>query len=317
MRGFLMVVMLTACGTDIDGPPEGTAPDAGDGMTTTLGYRHYVIDKITVPASSSEARQFGLDLDADAVVDNQLGNVIATLATMGVDANATVARSIDRGETILLARIGTTSFVEAPVATLQTYAGADPSVPPCTSDSDSTCRRHLDGTASFTASAAPAGSAVSGKFEGGAFNGSSGQLVVRIALMGGTPIDLVLLGSRAQLTMTSDTKIGQAKLAGAVSQADIDAKVIPAVRDNVMASVTSDCTALSSPPSCGCATSSDGKAAIGMFDKSPSDCSISVDEVRNNALVQSLLAPDVNVEGTMALSLGVSATAVMAQFTAP
>jgi hypothetical protein len=291
--------------------------DPGDDPLPILPYRYYVIDNLTLPSSTAEAAAMGLDLDADGDPDNKLGNVITTLTTLGVDAKATVSRSIDRGETIMLARIGTTSFQNAPVATFQTYAGTDPSSPPCASESDTTCRKHLQGTASFTAAAAPAGKALRGTFEAGRFYASGGELVVSVALLGSAPIDLVLMGSKAELTMTTDSLIGQVKLAGAVSREEIDSKVIPAVHQNLMSSVSADCTAPTSPPACGCASESNGKAALGTFDKAPVDCAISLEEVRDSSLVSALLAPDVNIDGTMALSLGVTATAVMALFTAP
>jgi hypothetical protein len=309
-------MLLSACATDPNSQGMGD-DDPGDDPLPILPYRYYVIDNLSLPSSTQEAAQMGLDLDADGDTDNKLGNVITTLTTLGVDASATVSQSIDRGDTIMLARIGTTSFQNAPVATFQTYAGTDPSIPPCASESDTTCRKHLQGTASFTAAADPAGKALRGTFEAGRFYASGGELVVRVALLGSAPIDLVLMGSKAELTMTTDTTIGQVKLAGAVSREEIDAKVIPAVHQNLMSSVSADCTAPTSPPACGCASESNGKSAIGMFDKAPADCTITIDEVRDSSLVSALLAPDVNIDGTMALSLGVSATAVMAQFTAP
>lgn len=313
MRGIILVTLLTACTTESDAPP----PDDPNDDMPAMSYRHYVIDHIDVPTSAAQAREYGMDLDGNGSIDNQLGNVIATLSGMGVDANATVARSIDRGETILLARVGTTSLADAAVGTFQTYVGSDPSIPPCASDTDTECRHHLTGTASFTAMHLPAGTPLKGSFTGGEFTGSGGQLVIRLALLGSAPIDVVLLASQARLSSSTDSQIGKATLAGAVAQSDIDAKIIPAVRDNVMASVTRDCTALTSPPGCGCTTGSDGKTALALFDTSPQDCSISLTEVRNNTLVKSLLTPDVSIAGTMGLSIGVTASAVSAQFTAP
>lgn len=311
MRRLLLLALLTAC-SETDSDPGADAAVAQ--IPDDLPYRTYVIDTISVPTSTTEARLFGLDLDNDAEVDNQLGTVIATLGTLGVDASAMVTRALDRGDTILLARVGTTSFVDAPVATFETFAGTDPSVPPCASETDSVCRKHLAGGASFTAMPAPIGTPLVGRFDSSLFTGSGGKLVVRVALLGSEPIDLVLLGSRVQLKMASDTKLGEAILAGAVSLADIDGQILPAVHANMSASVAADCTALSSPPSCGCATNSDGKSALAMFDKTPQDCSISLDEIKNNALIQNLLAPDVVVDGEMALSLGVKASAVTAAF---
>jgi hypothetical protein len=315
MRRILFAMVLSACATEPGS--QGMGDDSDDDPLPVLPYRHYVIDNLTLPSSSAEATAMGLDLDVDGDTDNKLGNVITTLATLGVDAKATVTRSIDRGETIMLARIGTTSFQNAPVATFQTYAGADPSIPPCSSESDTSCRKHLQGGTSFTAAADPAGKALRGTFEAGRFYATGGELVVRVALLGSEPIDLVLMGSKAELTMTTDTSIGHVILGGAVSREQIDAKVIPAVHQNLSASVAADCSPTGTPPDCGCASGSNGKSALGMFDKAPTDCSITLEEVFDNSLVSALLAPDVNIDGTMALSLGVTATAVTAAFTAP
>jgi hypothetical protein len=288
-----------------------------DPVIPVLPYRYYVIDKLTLPETSAEAKSIGLDLDADGDVDNKLGDVIATLTSMGVDAPATVTESIDHGDTILLARVGTTSFQDAPQATLETFSGADPSVAPCNGSADTTCRRHLQGGTSFTAMADPTGKPLLGTFGAGTFYGTSGELVVRVALFGAEPIDLVLMGSKAQLTMATDTAIGKAQLAGAVSQEDIDGVVMPAVHQNMSAAVAGDCTNPASIPDCGCATGSDGKSAIAMFDKDPVDCQISYTEIADNALVKAMLSPDVELNGKKGISLGVTATMVTATFAAP
>jgi len=109
----------------------------------------------------------------------------------------------------------------------------------------------------------------------------------------------------------------KAILAGAIAQTEVDATVVPTMRDGFSARVAADCTAPSNPPTCGCATSSFGKTYLDLFDAPPKDCAISLAEVRNNSLIQSLLAPDVSIDGTMALSLGVSASAVPAGFLNP
>ncbi len=55
---------------------------------------------------------------------------------------------------------------------------------------------------------------------------------------------------------------------------------------------------------------STGRSYLTLFDKSPKDCVISLDEIRNSTLIQSLLMPDVTVEGQNALSFGFGVTAV-------
>src|SRR5574338_440669 len=72
MRRELTLLMLisgcvdTGASDDVTGPFTGTP-------------RRYVIDRIELPTNNNEARGFGLDLNGDRTVDNQLGMVISTL----------------------------------------------------------------------------------------------------------------------------------------------------------------------------------------------------------------------------------------------
>jgi hypothetical protein len=71
LRGLTLWVLASGCvqtgqHDDVTGPFTGTP-------------RRYVIDAITLPANNAEARLYGLDLNGDKTVDNQLGMVISTL----------------------------------------------------------------------------------------------------------------------------------------------------------------------------------------------------------------------------------------------
>lgn len=72
MRRELTLLMLiggcvdTGASDDVTGPFTGTP-------------RRYVIDRIELPSTNSEAKSFGLDLSGDRAIDNQLGMVISTL----------------------------------------------------------------------------------------------------------------------------------------------------------------------------------------------------------------------------------------------
>jgi hypothetical protein len=119
--------------------------------------------------------------------------------------------------------------------------------------------------------------------------------------------------------MISDAMIGSGTsggmiLAGAVTKEDIDMKVIPAIQAQLVPIITQDCPS-GTPPDCGCMADSTGKTILGLFDTTPKDCMVTVDEIKNNSLIVSLLAPDVTIDGKMALSLGVKATAVKATYT--
>jgi len=61
--------------------------------------------------------------------------------------------------------------------------------------------------------------------------------------------------------------------------------------------------------------SSTGATVLNLFD-TDKNCAVSVDEIKNNNLIQSLLAPDVTIDGTSALSLGIKVVAKKATFPA-
>lgn len=115
----------------------------------------------------------------------------------------------------------------------------------------------------------------------------------------------------------SATKIVTMKIGGAITDAEMDAKVYPAISAGMQSDIMRDCTALSSPPNCGCAAASSGKNWLELVDAPPKDCQITAAELKANSLFMSLFAPDVMVEGQPALSVGFKATAVEAGFVAP
>ena len=109
--------------------------------------------------------------------------------------------------------------------------------------------------------------------------------------------------------------------AGALKQEDVNNKVIPAIQKSLVRIIARDCTMLNMPPGCGCADGSTGKTILSLFDTTTAngtaghDCAISVEEVKNNNLIRSLLTPDVTIDGEMALSFGIKVTAVAGVFT--
>jgi hypothetical protein len=318
-RPFLLAALpmsLLACGGEDGQPiPEGT-------------HYHYVANTVLVPTSNTQAREYGLDLNGDNTVDNQLGMVLSTLAGMGFDIQTTIDTSVAEGDIILLADFQTKDFMNTTAAGVQVFLGDMPTPAACNSGemynemTKTGCKRHLDGTGSFSiAAASPTNVALGGKIVNGTFTGGPGNLSLQIALGGTDAIKLDLIGARSKASMISETGIGMGAsggivFAGAVTKSDIDTKVIPAIQMQLGPLIMRDCTMLSNPAGgCGCAADSTGKTILGLFDTNPKDCSVSVDEIKNNSLIVSLLAPDVTIDGKMALSLGVKATAVKATYT--
>ncbi|MEO6772515.1 MAG: hypothetical protein ABI467_05760 [Kofleriaceae bacterium] len=322
----LASLSLAACGGGGD-----------DAITPEGAHYHYVVNKALVPTNNNESREYGLDLNNDGTPDNQLGMVLGTLAGMGFDIQATIDTAVLKGSINLLVDVQTAdaTFMSSAATGLAVYIGSDPQPVACMTGEDVTCTTakpavctgcgHQLSPTGGTFTAAPnQDSALAGKIVGGTFTGGPGDLSIQIAIGGTNPIPLNLLGARVKATGLTDANIGTvsgatvsggAVLAGAITQDDINNNIIPAVVNQLTPTITRDCTMLTSPPGCGCADGSTGKTIIGLFDTSPADCMVTVDEVKSNSLIKSLLAPDVTIDGKMALSLGIKVAAEKATFT--
>ena len=331
MRTWLLVVgVLVSCGEHGEGglldAPMGGAPDGlVDAAPMASGaHHHYVVSHETSPTNNNQAREFGLDLNGDNTIVNQLGMVLGTLSSMGFQVQTTTNQLVDRGSILMLLDVQTDNFSAMTNAGATVYKGATPSPAPCLSANDTVCRRHLAGAGMFTV---PAASAHDPQLIGSVIGGTllttstNGKLHVQFVFNDNatTPIELEMIGARIKASGMSASAITQANLAGAISDAEIHAKLTPAIRVNVTAAVQRDCTTLNSPPGCGCTANSTGKTWLDLLDGGISgtqkDCAVSLAEVEGNSLFQSLLAPDITINGVSALSLGLRIDAVAATFT--
>ncbi len=103
----LLLASATACADSSSDPP-GLAPPS-----CTMSWQAYRIDTITLPATQTEALQFGFDLDrraddASGGVDNALGTAYATLATVAEswDVNTALAAHLAAGRLHWLLEVG-------------------------------------------------------------------------------------------------------------------------------------------------------------------------------------------------------------------
>jgi len=291
-------VSVIACG----GGEDGAAPPSGP-------HFGYVVDNVVVP----EDKVF--DLDDDGVKDNQLGQVLNILTSQGFDIQGTLDEAVAQGTIVLLYDFQTPDFATAAGAGLNIKLGDNPIPAACTDINDLVCGNHLDGNATFEISASsPDNAGVDGQIAGGVFSGGPGEILLQIALAGSNPIDLNLIGARAKATGITDAAIGDVTLGGALTEDDLNTKVIPAIHAQLNPIIAEDCNPAGTPPACGCVADSTGETIISFFDDNPADCAIDVEEIKNNGFIQSVLSPDVTINGVDALSLTVQTSAVKASF---
>jgi hypothetical protein len=316
--------LVAACGDDSNGTPIDGAVDAPavliDAPPPPLGHHHYVIDSILMPTSNNTAREYGQDLDNDGMVDNQFGMVLGTLASMGLDVQLLTTQSVDRGNSITLIDMFANDLTTEPAATFATFVGSNPMPAACAGATDTTCRHHLVGNATFTITAgAPTNPALTGAIAGGTYTSApAGHLAAPFtAFPAPTPTAVNLVGAKVVATQVSATKIMTMKIGGAITNAEMDAKVYPVVSAGMQAEITRDCIAPTNPPTCGCGAGTNGAVWVDLVDAAPKDCKVTAGELKANNLFTSLFAPDVMIDGQMALSIGFKATAVEAGFVTP
>ena len=318
----LFALPLIACGGGGEDQPTPEGP-----------HYAYVANKLFVPTNNNQAREFGLDLNSDKTVDNQLGMVLGTLAGQGFDVQGTIDKAIAEASIILLADFQSSSFTSTAAAGLQIKLGDMESPAACNAgeqylcklangmECDSTdtgctcsgCGRHLtNGTFTIDPNS-PDNAAVAGKVVGGTFTGGPGDITLKIALGSAAGIELDLIGARAKATGLSENGMESVVIGGALTKDDLDMKVIPAIHQQIEPIVTEDCPTPAAAD-CGCLAGSTGKTILNLFDTMPKNCIVTVDEIKNNTLIQSLLAPDVTINGKMALSLGIKAITVKGTF---
>jgi hypothetical protein len=310
--------LAAACGNSSSNAPSGP-------------HYHYVVNKVLVPTKTGDAQKYGLDLDGNGNPDNALGNLLSALATQGINAQTSIDTAVLDGSITLLADLQTSDFNNAGTAGIQVYLGSDAMPPACNSGETVTCGsgatatctgcgHDLTGTGMFQIAAdSPMNPALTGPIVGGTLKAGPGDVALQISIGGGAPVEIDLIGARAQASGMSPTALGdQASpdaggviIGGGISQNDLDMKVIPAVVPIITGVLATHCPG-AMPGACNC--DSTGNTVLGLFDANH-DCMVTAAEISSSSFGMTLLAPDVTIDGTPALSVGVKAFGVGGQFT--
>jgi hypothetical protein len=277
----------------------------------------YVVSRVILPTSNTQARELGVDLDGDNNNDNQLGMVISFLSARGVGPGEHVDEMINRGEPIMLA---TLQFPRAsdPDDTigLTLLEGTDPVPTPCVDAADTTCGRHLQGSGQFVASPTPNLALLAEWTAARPFTVGPDALTVSIPLYSDV-VTFQLAAARVRVTVANNTMLAGA-IGGGLSTSELNTKLLPSFKHYIEERIARECTPSSDPTTfCGCPLTMDEYDArywLATFDTSPKDCVLSDDEIIHNQLVVSLLAPGVQIDGVFMLSIGFGFDAVRASF---
>jgi hypothetical protein len=323
---------LVACGSsgDDDGDDDDDVgacyDDPGACVDPTGSDTQYVADTITMPTSATQAQQLGIDLDGDPQgrPDNALGQILSTLASQGdINLQESINEQVDDGGLILLFNLKATGLTTAVDAGGWIYLGDNPSPEPCTTADPPVCGQHLSGQGTFdVAASSPTDAVLHGDIIGSKLTGGPGKVTLELALGDIDPITVNMIGARMEVNVAT-TALTSGKIGGAVTQAELDNNVLPAIVTVMDESISEDC--LGAAPTC-CTEGSTGETLIDLFDEDD-DCAVSLEELRTNDLISSLLSPDVDLldengdfnprvdEVKDSLSLGIGFSAVGASFT--
>lgn len=252
--------------------------------------REYLVNTIALPATGTEASGAAFDLDGDGAAENQLGQVFAALlGAGGLDLPGMTQSAVSAGSIVHVLRLKSTdaSFSSDAAAEADWYVGVPWASPPA-----------FDGLDMPTISASIAPGIFHGGLTSGVFTSPPPATAPTPAtlplelLFGSQRFDLDLQGARLVFAPSSAGHI-QGQINGAVSKDDIDNRFVPALAMWFESIVEAD------------PTSSMAHAVLSMFDTGCSpgdglanDGHVEVCEVATNPLIQALLAPDVQLDGT-------------------
>jgi hypothetical protein len=267
-----------------NGGGTGGGMDAGTGGGTggAMGTREtWVVDRIELPLTGTQARDAGFDLDGDGTVDNVLGSFLAAMAEPSLQTDCD--DSIDRATVVQLSETYTGA------STSVAFETGVPDVAGCTNPSNpSTCRQHLNGSTTFTP-AGPRDPALLGSGTPASFAAGPGAVTLTLPLFGPRPVTLSLVGARASFDRSGATLSG--KVGGAIPSAEITLVVLPAMQRWANELLARDC-----PTASTCVSGSLGATLEQLYDANR-DGTITVLELSNDPLITSLLAPDIDTTG--------------------
>jgi hypothetical protein len=250
----------------------------GAGHAAALPEHGYVTNSLNLPAVPDEAQSLGRDVDGDGEKDNQMGIVFATLAGAGLDLTGIMDAALTSGDIVMLHSLRATRLSNTKNATWQVWYG-DP-----TTDPD------LSGSGTFALpSDQPHSKRLDAKITDHVVRSAAGAVPLRLDLGAGA----FELGMKRAKVVATCTKQGcsDGRIAGALTAHEVEDVLIPELAELFQAMVDADCPG---PDADSCENGSSGQTVLGIFDENE-DFTITLQEVQENSLIQTLLRPDLDL----------------------
>ena len=262
--------------------------------------RNYVANTIHLPTTNAEALSYAIDVDGDDAPDNQLGKVFAALASQGLVFSDWTNAAVASGS--IVHRIDVQSadraFANDPGAHATWCIGAPLPMPPLFDGTDDTV---CTDTSGIFVAALSAGSFTSPE---PAITPNPVSLDFKLAIAS-VNISLPVLNARLAFTIDAAGNMPFGQINGSIPHDSIPNYFLPAFAQACNASIQSE------------PASDFSIACLQLFDTGCSgvpeyagDGNIEVCEMTENALLQTLFAPDVQVDGVDAISVGFRFTAI-------
>jgi hypothetical protein len=322
-RAWVLVIAFAfgACDSGTGVPPDVT-------MVSMANPVKYVANTLTVPM---DRMQFGMDLNGDGKVDNQLGNIIGALSANNLNTQDGVDQAVCKGSVILLTTVTSADATyqndSATGALVQIGKQINYTGPMmCAAGSGGP---KYDGSDALMLDSNFAGAQFAGRISNGLYSSNSPVTTthpVTVSLQlplvsGAAPVQLTIIGAHIQFrTQSGGLMSGQ--INGAIKATDVQNTIIPNVATLLDMRVTTN------------PTGSTEKQILQIFDigctghpEYKGDGHIETCEVSDNSIIKNVLNPDVQMFDSAgnyhpnpanttrdSLSLGLGFTAVKASF---
>lgn len=250
-----------------------------------------IANSITLPKSGTD---YAIDLNGDGTPDNKIGSLIGTLGSLasGMDLQTSLDAKINDGTIMLLFELlgPSQDLVNNTNVTVQMHVGQD-----------------LDGDASDNFSGSeplglspnsPSNIILSnGSITSSSLTAGPGTLIIPLVI--GESSSIITLKKSYIKATVSSTGLANGILAGAITENELDAQLLPLLIQLIDGLDPSIKTIV-----------------MLLFDTNPKDGTLSASEIKNNAMLAAYFTPDVDTDNDSvpdALSLGVGFTAVKCQ----